>query len=89
MLRVASIITMFLVLAICNARAQQNPDWTLLGEQSVALKVNHDVVNVGQTEDWYQDRWFRALHILPERMDIYLISICRPSALVGQNGMIA
>ena len=75
MRRFVNIFALILIIAISSAHAQQDRDWVLLGEQAVASKVNQDVINVGQTEAWFQDRWYRVLHVVPERMDIQLITI--------------
>lgn len=57
-------------------------EWVLLGEQAVGFRVDRDVINIGQSEDWYRTRSFRALHFKAERNDIYMISI----RLVYMNG---
>ena len=50
-------------------------DWILLGEQTVGFRTDRDVVNIGQSEDWYRDRGFRRLHLVAERNDIHLIDV--------------
>ena len=54
----------------------------LLGERRVDFKVDRDVINIGQAEDWWRDRGFRRLHLIAERSDIHLMSV----RLVYTNG---
>jgi hypothetical protein len=49
--------------------------WVLLGEQTVGFNVDRDVINVGQTEEWYRERRFRALHLIAQRNDVYMKSV--------------
>jgi len=81
MLRLTSVITLFLTLLISSAQAQP-ANWVLLGQQRVGFGVDRDVINVGQSEDWFRDRAFRALRFAAERNDVYMISI----RLVYLNG---
>jgi hypothetical protein len=75
MSRLSSIAVVLLSLVVIPpAQAQRDPDWVFLGEQSVG-KVERDVINIGQPEDWFANRWFRALYFVAERVDVYLISI--------------
>lgn len=62
------------LLVIPPAQAQRDPDWVFLGEQLVG-KVERDVINIGQSEDWFTNRWFRALYFVAERTDVYLMAI--------------
>jgi len=57
-------------------------DWVLLGEQTVGFRVDRDVIRIGQSEDWYRDRRFRALHFKAQGNDIHMMSI----RLVYMNG---
>ena len=57
--------------------------WELLGEKEVGFRVDRDVINVGQNEDWFRDRRYRTLHFLAEGNDIYMIGI----RLVYLNGV--
>ena len=75
MLRIASIVSFFLMFLISAAHAQRNPEWVLLGEQSVTNRVNHDVIKVGQSDDWFRNRSFRTLQLVAERVEVYLMSI--------------
>jgi hypothetical protein len=56
--------------------------WVLLGEQTVGFEVDRDVINVGQTEEWFRERRFRALHLIAQRNDVYMKSV-RVSYLNG------
>jgi hypothetical protein len=47
----------------------------LLGEKAVGFLVDRDVIRVGQSEDWFRERAFTALHFEAERNDIHMISI--------------
>ncbi len=75
MLRLTSTITFLLTLLISTGHAQINRDWVPLGQQSVGFRVDRDVINIGQSEDWYRDRSFRALHFVAERNDVHMMSI--------------
>jgi hypothetical protein len=44
----------------------------MLGEQTVGLSGERDVITVGQNEEWFQDRRFRSLHLIAQRSDIYM-----------------
>lgn len=54
---------------------RRNPDWVLLGEKEVGFRVDRDVIDIRQSEDWYRDRSFKALHLAAEGNDIHLISV--------------
>lgn len=82
MLRLTSAVTLMLVLLFSTAQAQRNPDWVLLGQQTVGFGVDQDVINVSQSEDWYRDRSFRVLHFVAERNDVHMIAI----RIVYMNG---
>jgi hypothetical protein len=82
MLRVTSIISFLLMILILAAHAQVNRDWVPLGQQSVGFRVDRDVINIGQPEEWYRSRSFRALHFLAERNDVHMMSV----KLVYLNG---
>ena len=56
-------------------RRDRDREWILLGEQTVGFKVDRDVIRIGQSEDWYRDRAFRRLHLVPEGNDVHLISV--------------
>jgi hypothetical protein len=81
MLRLTSIVALLFALLTAPAAAQRG-NLVLLGEQRVGFGVDRDVINIGRAEDWYRDRWFRALHFAAERNDIHMISI----RLVYLNG---
>src|SRR6202008_3064535 len=38
-------------------------DWLVLGRQTVGFGVDRDVINIGQSEDWFRTRSFRTLYI--------------------------
>ncbi len=75
MLKLTSTIALLLTLLISTAHAQRNREWVPLGQQSVGFGVDRDVINIGQSEDWYTNRSFRALHFVAERNDVHMISI--------------
>ena len=52
MMRVTTAIALLLTLLISAAHAQINREWVLLGQQSVGFRVDRDVINIGQSEDW-------------------------------------
>lgn len=70
--------------SVTGASAQRGDrnEWILLGEQAVGFRVDRDVINIGQTEDWYRTRAFRTLHFRAERNDVHMMSI----RLVYMNG---
>jgi hypothetical protein len=63
-------------------RLARERGWELLGEKTVGFRVDRDVINLGQNEDWFRDRRYRGLHFLAEGSDIYMIGI----RLVYLNG---
>jgi hypothetical protein len=50
-------------------------DWVPLGERLVEFRTDRDVINIGQSEDWYRNRSFRALHFIAERNDVFMIGV--------------
>ena len=66
-----------------DERRARERGWELLGEKTVGFRVDRDVINIGQSEDWFRDRRYRALHFLAEGNDIYIIGI----RLVYLNGL--
>ena len=72
MLRLASAIALLLTVLTTGVQAQ---DRILLGQQTVGFRVDRDVINIGQTEDWYRTRSFRALQFVAQRNDVFLINI--------------
>ena len=80
--QVARVLAGALVLAgvmAADANAQRrgriDPEWVLLGEKSVGFRVDRDVINIGQGEDWYRDRRFRQLRFVADRNDVHMMSI--------------
>lgn len=65
-----------------DASAQRRDEWVFLGEQTVGFRVDRDVINIGQSEDWYRSRAFRALHFVAERNDVHMMAL----RLVYLNG---
>jgi hypothetical protein len=57
-------------------------DLVLLGEQAVGFRVDRDILRIGQSEDWYRDRRFKALYFQAQGNDVHMISI----RLVYMNG---
>src|SRR5262245_65586825 len=64
-------------------RRARERGWELLGEKDVGFRVDRDVINLGQDEDWFKDRRYRALHFSDGGTDIYMIGI----RLVYLNGV--
>lgn len=50
-------------------------EWVLLGEKEVGFRVDRDVINIGQSEDWYRNRSFRGLHFVAEGNDVHMMSV--------------
>lgn len=50
-------------------------DWLVLGRQTVGFGVDRDVINIGQSEDWFRTRSFRTLHIEAQRNDVHMMAI--------------
>jgi hypothetical protein len=78
--QVASAVAGALVLAgvmaaDANAQRRFDPEWVLLGEKSVGFRVDRDVININQREDWYRDRRFRQLRFVADHNDVHMISI--------------
>jgi hypothetical protein len=65
-----------------NAQRRDRNELILLGEQQVGFRVDRDVINVAQTEDWYRTRAFKTLHFRAERNDVHMMSI----RIVYMNG---
>lgn len=82
MLRLTSTISLMLMLLVSAAHAQRNADLVPLGEWPVNLRIRQDVVNVGQTEDWFRNRSFRSLVLEAERVEVHMMAI----RLVYLNG---
>lgn len=57
-------------------------DWIPLGEKVVSFRGDRDVIEIGQSEDWFRTRAFRTLHFKAERNDIFMMRI----RLVYMNG---
>jgi hypothetical protein len=77
-------------LALLGAERPGRPDagpatgsgWLLLGQQTVGFGVDRDAINIGQSEDWFRTRSFKALHFVAERNDVHMLAI----RLVYLNG---
>jgi hypothetical protein len=63
-------------------RRGHRAEWELLGQKRVGFGIDRDVIQVGQSEDWYRNRRFRALHFQAGRNDVHMMSI----RLVYLNG---
>jgi hypothetical protein len=63
-------------------RRGHRAEWELLGQKRVGFRIDRDVIRVGQSEDWYRSRRFRALHFQAGRNDVHMMSI----RLVYLNG---
>ncbi|TMJ73669.1 MAG: hypothetical protein E6G91_08585, partial [Alphaproteobacteria bacterium] len=84
---VATALASALVLAgvmATNALAQRDLDddwrrghraeWELLGQKRVGFGIDRDIIQVGQSEDWYRTRRFRSLHFQALRNDVHMMS---------------
>ncbi|HXF53004.1 MAG TPA: hypothetical protein VNK52_02665 [Hyphomicrobiaceae bacterium] len=58
-----------------SAQRGDRRDWVLLGQQSVGFLVDRDVIRIGQSEDWFRNRSFSALHFEVLQNDIHLQTI--------------
>ena len=67
-----------------HAQRERDRGWELLGEKTVGFKVDRDVINIGQSEDWFRDRSYRSLRFQAERSDIYMMAV----RLVYINGFV-
>jgi len=74
MVRVGGALLLCLTL-IGAAASAQPPNLVLLGEKTVGLSVDRDVINMSHDEDWFRSRAFRNLHIMAERNDVYLLAL--------------
>ena len=85
--QMASALAGALVLAgvmATNALAQRDLDddwrrghraeWELLGQKRVGFSIDRDIIQVGQSEDWYRTRRFRSLHFQALRNDVHMLS---------------
>src|SRR3954453_3716779 len=63
-------------------RRGHRAEWELLGQKRVGFGIDRDVIQVGQSEDWYRTRRFRSLHFQALRNDVHMLSI----RLVYLNG---
>ncbi|MDX2203291.1 MAG: hypothetical protein NW223_11120 [Hyphomicrobiaceae bacterium] len=77
-----AVVKVFGELARMHRPEPPRQDWVLLGEQTVGFRVDRDVINVNQSEDWYRSRAFRTLHFKAERNDVHMMSV----RLVYLNG---
>lgn len=65
------------LLQLQPAQAQRDRDrnWDLLGEKTVGFNVDRDVINIGQSEEWFRNRSYRALRFQAERNDVHMIAV--------------
>ncbi|MCL4764670.1 MAG: hypothetical protein KJZ80_00370 [Hyphomicrobiaceae bacterium] len=56
-------------------RPAPETSWLLLGETTVGFGVDRDVINIGQSEEWFRNRAFRQLHFAAERNDVHLLAV--------------
>jgi hypothetical protein len=64
------------------ARPSPDSSWLLLGQKTVGFGVDRDVIDIGQSEEWFRTRRFHTLHFVAERNDVHMMSI----RLVYLNG---
>ena len=77
-----SIAIALLLMQPAEAQRERDGDWELLGEKRVGFNVDRDVIDIGQSEDWFRNRSYRALRFEAERSDVHMIAI----RLVYLNG---
>ena len=65
-----------------QGQRERDREWELLGEKAVGFEVDRDVINIGQSEEWFRNRSYRALRFQAERNDVYMIAV----RLVYLNG---
>ena len=84
MLRFLTSVTIAFLLLLQPAHAQRDRDgdWELLGQKRVGFDVDRDVIDIGQPEEWFRNRAYRALRFEAERGDVHMIGI----RLVYLNG---
>jgi hypothetical protein len=56
-------------------RYRDRAEWVLLGEKAVGFGIDRDLINVGQSEAWFRDRAFKALHFLAEHNAIHMMAV--------------
>lgn len=69
-----AMVALSALLSAAPAGARE-PDWQLLGEQTVGFLVDRDVINVNQSDEWHRNRAFKALHFQVERNDVHFESV--------------
>ena len=47
----------------------------VIGEERVGFRVDRDVINLRQGEDWYRERRYRTLHFVADGNDIHMMRI--------------
>lgn len=75
-------IALLVLLQPAQAQRDRDRDWELLGEKTVGFEVDRDIINIGQSEEWFRNRSYRALQFQAERSDVYMIGV----RLVYLNG---
>ena len=78
----AAIALLVLALPAHAQRDRSDRDWDLLGEKTVGFRVDRDTINIGQSEEWFRNRSYRALHFQADRSDVFMIGL----RLVYLNG---
>ena len=77
-----SVVAFLVLFQPTHAQRDRDRDWDLLGEKIVGFAVDRDVINIGQSEEWFRDRSYRALRFQVERSDVHMIAV----RLVYLNG---
>ncbi len=75
-------IAVIVLLQPAQAQRDRNANWELLGEKTVGFRVDRDVINIGQSEEWFRDRAYRSLRFQAERSDVHMMAV----RLVYLNG---
>jgi len=75
MLRLTSAIALLLIVFFSPAHAQRPRDLVPLGERLVDFRVDRDIIDIGQSEEWYRNRQFRSLYFRAERNDVFMMGV--------------
>jgi hypothetical protein len=81
-LLIAIAIVLFVFVQSAHAQRDREGDWELLGQKRVGFDVDRDVIDIGQSEEWFRNRAYRALRFEAERGDVHMIAV----RLVYLNG---
>ena len=77
-------VALLFLLQPAYAQRAQDRDWELLGEKTVGFEVDRDVITIGQSEEWFRNRSYRALRFEAQRNDVRMTAI----SLIYLNGYV-